>query len=504
MNTHFVCQNFALKFNFKLATVVGLLFMVSTSSAAPLSNLPKTPQCNALVKKITGEVQDKENGLQTDQIVLNQNGKTLLAWSDGVYKLNSLHSLWSASKTVTATLVGAAIQKGHLKLDDNLSNYFPKTFDDRSKQALYDSITIRNLLNMTSGFSWDESYESDPVNSTFIHMLYGPGRKSMKDFALNQPMEIEPGRKFNYSGGNSNILMAILNKIYGNSNFAEELLFKPLGINSAFFERDAQGNLIGSSYAYMTIEEMAILGEMYLNNGVHKGIRILPEDWIKEAKIPTEGVTRTDNVSDPKYIKAQGVFSQRTFWLNQDAPAVKMENEFKNSPKDMFFAAGHYGQLILMIPSQKIVFVMTGHNKEYWSKIDSLVHSITSCVNPKKTPGFVTSQSAVSTTETSSTPFFKQLKLGSAVLRKGVLQAILAKEICSCYYVSGLPIETCMDRANLPLSKEKLKTILSINLTPVGQGLKVDPTPVGWALGRFLSGSRQADYLGAGLGCKLN
>ena len=459
-----------------------------------------TPECQAFQKVVSGEREDLVSGLQTDQLMLSVNGEQAFSYDDGVYTLDKKHSLWSASKTITATLVGAAIEKGDLKIDDRLMKFFPMKLADPIQQFYYNQITIEHLISMSSGFLWDESYESDPVTSTFMGMLYGKGQPDMPQFALSQKLEITPGLKWNYSGGNSVILMAVLRKIYGHDHFPEDLLFKPLKLKTAFFEKDGSGNLVGSSYAYLTPQEMQQVGLLYLNDGVVDNVRILPVGWVKNAQIPADSLTRKDTLSNPAYVASEGVFSRRAFWLNKDVPAVKMEHEFKNSPSDMFFAAGHYGQLIIILPTQKMVITATGHNAEYWSKIDKLVaHSIacfyTKAPLPKETV-------FTKPTPDSKSSIFKNLKLGSGVLSKGYLQGILAKEICSCHYVSELPIKECLDRANLPMSLNLLNKLTRLTVDEKKEILTVAPKVLGAILSIESAHSKEASFDGEG--CKLS
>lgn len=386
-----------------------------------------SPQCQDFVSFATGQ-RTLTNGFMTDQLLVIKNGQSYFEWYDRpAYSSSNQHFLWSASKTVTSTIIAAAIAKGALTpkgepltLETPLTDFF--SAEERmdklkkkygcvgvrflknnchklnlKKEAEFKNIKIKHFISMATGFKWEESYESDPDNSSFLPMLYGDGRFNMAEFALLAPMELAPGKRWNYSGGNSVILMSVLAKLKVNGfggNLQEyqqmpnRLLFDRIGMKSAFYERDKSGTFVGSSYAHMTPEDMARFGYLYLNGGYWNGERILPEGWVYKSQQPTQAIVEPGNTTPIELIRREGVFSDGSFWLNQGingnwmdngSKVTRFENEFKNSPKDMFFAAGHYGQLIIVLPTQDMVIVRTGSDKEYWSKIDSFVSKAVKC-----------------------------------------------------------------------------------------------------------------------------
>ncbi|MBP9681562.1 MAG: serine hydrolase [Bacteriovorax sp.] len=473
--------------------------LVSSTMALAATDM-NSPECTAFTKVATGQRDDFKNGLQTDQIIVNRNGVNLYSWSDDTFTLDKLHPLWSSSVTIAATLVGAAIQKGDLKIDSRLKEFFPQKLADPIQQFYYDQITIDHLLAMSSGLMWDESHKDDSKDSTIMKMLYGKDQMDMNQFVLSQVVEMMPGFKWNYNGGNAVVLMAILKKIYGNDQFADDLLFKPLKIKNAFFEKDASGNAIAAMYSYMTPADMIKIGLLYLENGSYQGVQILPKAWVKKAQSPSSALSRSDTKTDPVNVASLGVYSQRGFWLNQDLPSLKIEHEFKNSPTDMFFAAGNNGQLMIVLPTQKIVIALTGHSLEYWSKIDKLVSNAVACFS---------TGALLAPLEDVPSPAIqkddaKNFKLGTGVLAKGYLQAYVAKEVCSCHYVSQLSFEQCIERLNVPVRTNQLERILDIELDDNVQLLKVKPSLLGKSLSFGKAKSKEASFLGMGLGCRLN
>jgi CubicO group peptidase (beta-lactamase class C family) len=376
---------------------------LAVNSPAFEDQLMRTGQCQSFVEFATGHV-DQPNGFNTDQLVVLKNGMIVYEWFSPDTGPDSLHSLWSASKSVSSTLIGAAIARQNLtpqgtRLSEKtlLSDFFaperrlPLVAKPSAFENFYSRVTIENLLNMTANFKWLEAYDSSLSESTFLPMLYGSGRANMANFALTQPMEPDgPGKRFNYSGGNANLMMAVLAQTaaVNGQNYAslpDDLLFSRLGATRSFFEKDAFGIFVGASYAYMTPYEMARLGYLYLNNGVWNKDRILPRNWVSQALELSEGLKHvaelppTEVAKFAAYVKDEGVYGNRTLWLNRSVPQIGYANEFKNSPSDMFFAAGHYGQLIIVLPTEDMVIVRTGHDSSYWSKIDALTSGAVNC-----------------------------------------------------------------------------------------------------------------------------
>lgn len=322
-----------------------------------------------------------------------KSGRVVFTETDPTHSVDTLHGLWSASKSISATLIGAAIEQGWLSEEMPLSQFFS------AKEGLSDamaSIKVEDLLSMSSGILWNEIYDAKLKDSTFLPMLYGFGKGDMLSYVFSQPMDYLPGTKWNYNGGNSFVLMAILKKIarsrsLSSQGAAEHLLFNKLGIKNAFFETDGQGVPVGNSYAYMSIKDMLKLGDLYLNQGRWGAQRILSTRWVSKGQELSAGLLDLSVIKNrgmakfeqfKKSVIKEGVYGQTGFWLNKDVPEI-MFNEFKNSPKDLYFAAGHFGQIIMVIPSQKMVIARTGRDKEYWSKIDSLSSAAVKCFSSK-------------------------------------------------------------------------------------------------------------------------
>ncbi|NUM59321.1 MAG: serine hydrolase [Bdellovibrionaceae bacterium] len=344
----------------------------------------------------------KLDPFKTDGLTIVKNGRVVYEWYDGIVTPKTSHVLWSASKMLTATLIHRTIQLGKtykgipFDLKTPLHLFFPsppllanqELFNRYIKEnprlvENYNSLTIKHLVEMSANFKWNEFYDDDITNSTFIPMLYLKERFSMHQYFLSQNISPEgPDNKWNYSGGNSNTLQAILAKIWGNEylSMPNEILFKPLGITSARWERDGSGYFVGSSYAYLSARDYAKLGQLYLNQGQWGSEQLLSKKWVQEAQELTP--VATSEATSFEYIKALGAQSKRLFWLNTDIIKKGKKfygKEFPLAPSDMYFAAGHYGQLLIIIPSENLIISRTGYDKTYWDHIEPLALKTIEC-----------------------------------------------------------------------------------------------------------------------------
>lgn len=236
-------------------------------------------------------------------------------------------NLKSASKTVLSALVGIAIDRGDFKgLHEPIGQYFPGLIggpDAARKQA----ITIEDLLTMRAGL---ESTSS--VN-------YGRWVQSghWVAHALARPMVEEPGGRMIYSTGSSHLLSAALTKAAKMSTFefARKFLADPLGVSLPPWIRDPQGIYLGGNEMQWTPRAMLAFGELYLNGGRVNGRQVLPETWIKESWKPR---TRS-NWSGREY--GYG------WWMDT------------LGGQRTYFAWGHGGQFIFVVPGVKLVAAVT-------------------------------------------------------------------------------------------------------------------------------------------------
>ncbi len=181
--------------------------------------------------------------------------------------------------SVISALVGIALGEGLIgDLGDKVLGYLPEYTVDPEDQRKKE-ITIEHLLQMAAGLVWDDVNNVFGENNYFDRMILSDDPVG---FILAQPMREEAGKRYNHCVGAPHLLSAVLQKVTGMSTaaYAEEKLFKPLGINGAVWSSDNNGISIGGSGLSMTAEGLAKIGQLYLQKGKWEGMQIIPESWI--------------------------------------------------------------------------------------------------------------------------------------------------------------------------------------------------------------------------------
>ncbi|MCO4769633.1 MAG: serine hydrolase [Deltaproteobacteria bacterium] len=272
-----------------------------------------------------------------------------------------MHVIHSVTKSVVSALVGIAIEEGFLSGTDALVvEFFPdRTFanlDDRKR-----ALTVADLLSMETGLHSRDSY-------LYAHegLFAIQHSDDWLQFALDLPMTAEPGERFDYSNISTFLLAAILERSTGEDplSFAKTHLFGPLGIDTVQWEWNSEGIPIAWARMWLTPQDMAKLGLLYLQHGRWDGEQVLPEAWVRESLTPhaypqnvvyllNEDMSVNDEASDQNWI-AQRFFRPFAdgygyqWWLDREGP---------------FTALGTGGQYIAVAPEENIVFVVTSKSR---------------------------------------------------------------------------------------------------------------------------------------------
>ncbi len=245
------------------------------------------------------------------------------------FNKNSLFDTASVTKTVTATLVGIAIQEGFLTgVNQKVIDFFPEYVHPET-DPLIKEITIQHLLTMTSGFYWLDS----KLGNENSEVLSDPIKYAFKLLVINKPGEV-----FNYNTLNSQILSAIISRTTKMSEleFANKYLFEPLNIAEKVWPADLKGYNTGGYGLELKSRDMVKIGQLYLQEGKWGSKQILSKEWIAE-------VTRKHNEGGTQEDEQQYGYH---CWVTvvKDHPA--------------FFAYGFGGQFIYVIPDLKLVIVI--------------------------------------------------------------------------------------------------------------------------------------------------
>jgi CubicO group peptidase (beta-lactamase class C family) len=251
------------------------------------------------------------------------------------YDARMRHDLRSITKSVTALLVGIAVDRSWLEdLDAPVLSFFPEYADLRTPEK--DRITVRHLLTMSAGLAWNEELPySDPENSE-RQMTDAPDPYR---YVLAQPSAAPPGQVYNYNGGATAMLAAILRKLSGRSLdvLAKEALFEPLGIRDVEWVRYANGDPIAASGLRLRPRDLAKIGQLVLDRGVWQGRRIVSPSWIEQS-------------TSPQIQAEEPLFYGYQWWLGRSAI----------DGQEIEWAAGFGwgGQRLFVVPDRDLVVVV--------------------------------------------------------------------------------------------------------------------------------------------------
>ena len=207
------------------------------------------------------------------------------SWWHPWYQGGDLHTLQSVSKTITSIIFGVARTRGDIPdIDTTVMKYF-----DESKTANVDErkrrMTIRHLLTMSAGIDWNESLPyTDPKNT-------GSQMEASFDwveYTINRPMADEPGKKFEYNSGATQILAHVFRVATGTDieAYAVKHLFTPLGIKQFYWKRSPSGLVDAEGGIYLRPRDLAKLWQLFLQNGKWDGKQIISPDWVKDSLTP--------------------------------------------------------------------------------------------------------------------------------------------------------------------------------------------------------------------------
>ena len=268
-------------------------------------------------------------------IIKDDSVRTEYYW-DG-YADTSHSNSFSVAKSIVGTLIGIALKEGKIKsLDEPACNYIPEF-----KDAEHSKITIRHLMQMSSGLMWDESY-NNPVSIT-AEAYYG---KHLKELVTELPVAEEPGKHFNYQSCCTQLLALIVQKATGKkvSDYASEKLWKPMGAeHDAWWSLDHKQGLERAFCCFNSnARDFARLGKLYLNKGNFNGVQIVDSAFVDECTKPNP-CPEVDGKPNKRY-------GMQWWCINRNS-------------QDIFFARGLHGQYIFVIPQMKMIVVRLGEGK---------------------------------------------------------------------------------------------------------------------------------------------
>jgi CubicO group peptidase (beta-lactamase class C family) len=275
--------------------------------------------------------------LDLNQYMAGQRSAALLVLHDGKLRLEQYGldfdksgrwTSFSVAKSLTSTLVGAAIRDGYIKsMDEKVSDYIPQM-----KGSAYDDVSIRQLLTMTSGVKWNEDYaDANSDVARFNSHKPEEGVDALVSYMRKLPREVPAGTRWLYSTGETNLVGILLNQATKKplSVYLSEKIWIPAGMDQqATWILSKTGQEISGCCIQAASRDFARFGQFILNGAAVNGQSIVPDDWLAEAT-----TTRTD-IGTPD----RGYGYQ--WWTYADGT---------------FTARGIFGQGIFIDPKRKLV-----------------------------------------------------------------------------------------------------------------------------------------------------
>lgn len=258
------------------------------------------------------------------------------------YNQTNLHTLQSTTKSITSILLGIAFDLNK-DFDVNTSvvslfeNYDVQSWDKRKRE-----MTIEDLLTMRSGLKWNEADYNDPFNDC---TLLEESNEWIK-FVLDKPADTIPGTKFNYNSGASVILGKIVQIITDKriDKWAEKKLFEPLGISDYYWKETPDGEIDTEGGLYLSSEDLAKIGLLFLNKGKWNEKQIISENWATASTSPIVQDVNPENKSSTGY--------GYQWWIP----------EHVNGKSVVYATNGFGGQYLMVAPEYNLIVVFNGWN----------------------------------------------------------------------------------------------------------------------------------------------
>ncbi len=329
-----------LNYIFLIILMMHLNLAAQVGNDLPKSDPEKEGVSSAGIADFLNAVSASRNELHG--IVIVRHGKVITeAWASP-YADSLKHTMYSTSKSFTATAVGLAIAEKKLKLTDKVVSFFPDLLPDTMSNHLK-SLNVQHLLTMTVGHATDPS---GTINR---------GKEWVKHF-LATPVAETPGTKFLYNSMATYMLSAIVQKVTGQKviDYLEPRLFKPLGITNKDWENSPEGINVGGWGLRISTMDMAKFGQLFLQKGRWKGKQVIPASWITDA-------SKAHIIQNPAASSTERAASD---WLQGYG------YQFWRSRNNSYRADGAFGQYILIFPELDAVIAITSETPDMQDELN--------------------------------------------------------------------------------------------------------------------------------------
>ncbi len=272
-------------------------------------------------------------------MVVIKDGSLVIEEYFSTYWRETIHDIRSAGKSVTALLVGIAIDQGLIRnVDQSVYDFFADGEYQSILSPAYRDIRLGHLLTMSSGLDADSDNSGSRGNAgNWV------GRKDWLKYVLALPSVDNPGENWVYTDVCAFLLGAIVEEVSGLSleEFAGKYLFKPIGIDQYYWFSSPMGRTAGMGNLYLSTLDFARIGQMVLNKGAWQGRQIVSAKWIAEISKPWIDISGNNPFSE-----AYGYL-----WY-------LAEREIEGETIEFFFASGNGGNILVIIPDKQMVVAL--------------------------------------------------------------------------------------------------------------------------------------------------
>ena len=265
----------------------------------------------------------------------------LVRWSSAPYECTDKRLLYSLSKSFCSTAAGIAFDKGLLHPDDAVLKYFPEYADACSADARWQRMKLRHVMSMNTGHA----------NGVYQQMLRS--EDSVQPF-FTSPLTYEPGSYFVYNTGATCLLAEVVRRVTGMTvpQWLSIHLFGELGIDSFEWAQCRDGHCQGGTGLYLSCDDLVLLGQLYLNEGMWQDKRLLSREWVQMATAAHSDNSVTGHPG-PDWNAGYGF----QFWRNH---------------RMGYRGDGAYGQLLVMVPEKQIVVALQAESKHMQAEMDAV------------------------------------------------------------------------------------------------------------------------------------
>jgi CubicO group peptidase (beta-lactamase class C family) len=370
--------------------ISGLSFGQKTSYFLPRS----TPVAEGMAPEAIASFLEAANKSKHEfhSIMVLRHGKVIAEAWWAPYSADLRHTMYSCSKSFTATAVGFAVSEGKIALDDKVISFFPE-YAPKEVSPYLAELTIHHLLTMTDGMDPDPSFTLAVTDDNWIKGFF------------NTPIVKAPGTVFLYNSLGTYMGGAIVQKVTGQSlvEYLKPRLFEPLGIEGMDWESDLLGYNVGGWGLRIKTEDMAKFAQLFLQKGMWNGKQVLPAGWVEEAS--SKKILQQPELSDDARSKndwAQGYCYQ--MWRSR-------HNSYRGD--------GAYGQLIMILPEQDAVIAVTAETDDMQGEMNLIWDYLL--------PGF--QDAALPASQTDDAPLRQQINALQLPKMRGKATSPVAKSI---------------------------------------------------------------------------